>query len=222
MAKGKPEADCVRELIETAFERCAAQAAAPRFGGFGTSTPSGASTVDPSATATSTAPNNDPTRGNVPAGGAPIQPANDGVMAAQSTVVVGEVLDTHNPHLPGRVLVRWLDPQGEMVDRWLQRERHLSLRKGDNVLLTLPAGRAQWVVTGALGREPSAPLPDADNERELHLNPRPGAGTGIWYPGGAGHPARRRLGSFRLQRPLGRWWRGIRRLQRCSRRSRAD
>lgn len=86
-------------------------------------------------------------------------------------VVVGEVLDTHHPHLLGRVLVRWLDGQGGLLDRWLQRERHLSLRKGDRVLLTLPAGWPEWVVTGALGREASAPVEDGDNTRELRLAP---------------------------------------------------
>ena len=70
--------------------------------------------------------------------------------SSRADVVVGQVLDTHHPHLPGRVLVRWLAEQGE-VDRWVHAERHLRLRKGDRVLLTLPRGFAQWVVTGALG-----------------------------------------------------------------------
>ncbi len=88
-----------------------------------------------------------------------------------STVVVGEVLDTHHPHLPGRVLVRWLDHQGVLADRWLQRERHLSIRKGDRVLLTLPAGWREWVVTGALGRESSEPIEDVENASNLRLGP---------------------------------------------------
>lgn len=88
-----------------------------------------------------------------------------------SGVVVGEVLDTHHPHLPGRVLVRWLDHQGALIDRWLQRERHLSLRKGDRVLLTLPAGWREWVVTGALGREAGAPTEDSENARDVRLAP---------------------------------------------------
>lgn len=86
-------------------------------------------------------------------------------------VVVGEVLDTHHPHLLGRVLVRWLDHQGALIDRWLQRERHLSLRKGDRVLLTLPAGWREWVVTGALGREAGAPTEDSENARDVRLAP---------------------------------------------------
>jgi len=88
-----------------------------------------------------------------------------------STVVVGEVIDTHHPHLPGRVLVRWLDHQGVLVDRWLQRERHLSLRKADRVLLTLPAGWREWVVTGALGRESSEPTEDLENASNVRLGP---------------------------------------------------
>jgi hypothetical protein len=87
-----------------------------------------------------------------------------------STVVVGEVLDTHHPHLPGRVLVRWLDNHGVSVERWLQRERHLSLRRSDAVLVTLPAGWTEWVVTGALGRE-SRPAVEDDHESTLRLEP---------------------------------------------------
>jgi len=90
---------------------------------------------------------------------------------ASSATAVGEVLDTHHPHLPGRVLVRWLDLDGSAVDRWLQRERHLSLLKGDRVLVTLPVGWPQWVVTGALGREAREPEADSDNVREMRLGP---------------------------------------------------
>ncbi|MFC1643045.1 hypothetical protein ACFL5O_10250, partial [Myxococcota bacterium] len=106
-------------------------------------------------------------RTTVAAGGAVV----DKMVPHHSTVVVGEVLDTQHPHLPGRVLVRWLDRQGQVVDRWLQRERHLSLRKADRVLVTLPAGWNEWVVTGALGREASSPLPDLENVSQLRLQP---------------------------------------------------
>jgi hypothetical protein len=85
--------------------------------------------------------------------------------------VVGEVLDTHHPHLPGRVFVRWMNSAREKVEKWVQAERHLSLRKGDRVLLTLPLGWKQWVVTGALGREGCAPVPDDDNISLLTLQP---------------------------------------------------
>lgn len=99
-------------------------------------------------------------------------PATASRDAPQSAgVAVGEVLDTHHPHLPGRVLVRWLEFDRKEVERWVQRERHLSLLKGDRVLLTLPVGWNQWIVTGALGRE-SRPLePDPQNARELRLGP---------------------------------------------------
>jgi hypothetical protein len=104
------------------------------------------------------------------------RPAASGVRradapAAPGAVTVGEVVDTHHPHLPGRVLVRWLDADGTALERWVQRERHLSLRNGDRVLLTLPTGWMEWVVTGALGREPSAPVPDDENRSMLNLQP---------------------------------------------------
>lgn len=91
--------------------------------------------------------------------------------AGRCAVAVGEVLDTHHPHLPGRVLVRWLELGAKPVERWLQRERHLSLLKGDRVLVTLPAGWKQWIVTGALGRESREREQDVENARELQLGP---------------------------------------------------
>jgi hypothetical protein len=94
-----------------------------------------------------------------------------GATPAPASVVVGEVLDTHHPHLPGRVLVRWLESAGVEVEQWLQRERHLSLRKGDRVLVTLPAGHPQWIVTGALGRESQSPEPEQDGVQTLRLEP---------------------------------------------------
>lgn len=91
--------------------------------------------------------------------------------APQGGTAIGEVLDTHHPHLPGRVLVSWLDLDGNAAKRWLQRERHLSLLKGDRVLVTLPLGWPQWLVTGALGRAAREPEPDSDNVRVMRLGP---------------------------------------------------
>ena len=102
----------------------------------------------------------------------------------RGAVAVGEVLDTHHPHLPGRVLVRWLELDGTEVERWLQRERHLSLLKGDRVLVTLPVGWSQWIVTGALGREAREGDPDRDNMRELRLGP----GESLRVVAHEGHP----------------------------------
>jgi hypothetical protein len=97
--------------------------------------------------------------------------AKEAPVDAASGTAVGEVLDTHHPHLPGRVQVRWLGLDGKEVESWLQRERHLSLLKGDRVLVTLPVGWNEWIVTGALGREAREPEPDADNTSELRLEP---------------------------------------------------
>ncbi|MFZ5892480.1 MAG: hypothetical protein ACOY0T_15580 [Myxococcota bacterium] len=91
--------------------------------------------------------------------------------AASTCVVVGEIVDTHNPHLPGRVLTRWLDAAGVPIERWLQRERYLSLRPGDRVLVTLPAGWNEWIVTGVLGREVSPVEADEANLQTLQLGP---------------------------------------------------
>jgi hypothetical protein len=95
--------------------------------------------------------------------------AGEGVEA--SGCIVGEVLDTHHPHLPGRVFVRFVNGKLEAIERWVQAERHLRLRKGDRVILTMPTGWKQWVVTGALGRDLAAqPVEEADTP-ELRLEP---------------------------------------------------
>jgi hypothetical protein len=72
--------------------------------------------------------------------------------ARGSLVVAGEVVDTHHPHLPGRVLVRWCVDAEREETAWLHHERHLSLLRGDRVLVTAPLGWPEWVITGALSR----------------------------------------------------------------------
>lgn len=86
--------------------------------------------------------------------------------AAGSPVVVGEIVDTHHPHLPSRVLVRWWPSAAKEESAWLHHERHLALRKGDRVLVTLPFGWSEWVVTGALTRAARA-----SEEGELPAEP---------------------------------------------------
>jgi hypothetical protein len=77
------------------------------------------------------------------------------LVAGGSPVVVGEVLETEDSQLPERVLVRWFASLDEEEVAWLQYERHLrDLRPGDRVLVTLPFGWAEWLVTGVLGHAP--------------------------------------------------------------------
>ena len=87
--------------------------------------------------------------------------------AGNSPLVVGEILDTHHPHLPGRVLVRWWATPEKDESAWLHHERHLRLRRGDRVLVTLPVGWSEWVVTGALTQTPAteAPTPPAEGAK---------------------------------------------------------
>jgi hypothetical protein len=90
-------------------------------------------------------------------------------MEAAATLVVGDVVDTHHPSLPGRVLVRWLDERVTEREEWLEPERHLSLVNGDRVLVTRPTGWRQWIVTGALGRGSGSP--SAATTQVLRLGP---------------------------------------------------
>ena len=93
------------------------------------------------------------------------------VAAPPAPMVVGQVLDTHHPFMPGQVLVAWVDADGQRSESWLERDRHLSLSIGDRVLLSWVSPLEAWVVTGALGRKPGSPAPDPDNERQLRLQP---------------------------------------------------
>jgi hypothetical protein len=110
------------------------------------------------------------------------QAAGEGEEARGCTV--GEVLDTHHPHLPGRVFVRWLDDARRAQEHWLQAERHLRLRKGDRVILTMPSGWRQWVVTGALGRNVEPAQDEEPTLPELRLEP----GQGLRILGHDGAP----------------------------------
>jgi hypothetical protein len=87
------------------------------------------------------------------------------------SVLVGEVVETRHPERPGRVLVQWRDRERQTMTEWLLPERHLALRIGDRVLLALPEGWNEWIVTGALGGEPTPPQAPADHQREVTLEP---------------------------------------------------
>jgi len=84
-----------------------------------------------------------------------------------NTLLVGEVLDTHHPHRPGRALVRWEDAEQTVHEHWLSRALHVPLRIGTRVLLSRPANWPEWVVTGALADVPPScsPEPDVEDDR---------------------------------------------------------
>ncbi len=142
----------LREPIEAALEPCLSHSAAP---------------LEPRSQGAAAA--------DAPAGvGAAAEvdsPASSDPDGYKASVLVGEVVDTHHPHLPGRVLVRWLDDAARIVERWLPRERHLSLRKADRVLITLPSGWSEWIVTGALARERGPLAAEAEAAQSLRLSP---------------------------------------------------
>ena len=96
---------------------------------------------------------------------------------AGCAVAVGEIIDTHHPHLPSRVLVRWWPSAEKEESAWLHHERHLTLRKGDRVLVTLPLGWSEWVVTGALSR--AAAQPNEGGAQTLQPAPDRDAGAAV-------------------------------------------
>lgn len=64
--------------------------------------------------------------------------------------LVGECLDTHNPHLPHRVLVRARGADGVPVSAWLPVVDELRLRPGSKVLLSKPDNWPEPVVIAVL------------------------------------------------------------------------
>src|SRR5262245_7936501 len=126
MNNERPDGQSLRDLLEAALSRSL-----------------GAPSRSPAPSTTAT----------MPADASPVAASRvAGSPIAGSPVVVGEIVDTHHPHLPGRVLVRWWPSADAERAEWLHHERHLTLARGDRVLVTLPLGWMEWLVTGALGR----------------------------------------------------------------------
>ncbi|AZD22385.1 hypothetical protein [Pseudomonas chlororaphis] len=68
--------------------------------------------------------------------------------------LLGEVIDTHHPELPGYVFVRW-SAGSEQVARWLECVRTVVPQRGDRVLLEQPANWPEALVVATL--EPPYP-----------------------------------------------------------------
>ena len=79
--------------------------------------------------------------------------------AQASALLVGEVLDTHHPHRPGRIFVRWALAGGEWREAWLFPTAQVRPRAGDRVLLQRPTNDVECIVTAVLTREPEPPQP---------------------------------------------------------------
>ena len=88
--------------------------------------------------------------------------------------LVGEVLDTHHPHLPRRVFVRVRDAEGVPITAWLPTLAELRIRVGARVLVSKPDNWPEPVVLGVLTgleSDPSPTLPESRDEPELRLEP---------------------------------------------------
>ncbi|AKJ30914.1 hypothetical protein [Caldimonas brevitalea] len=80
----------------------------------------------------------------------PTEPARPAASAGGGTSLVGEVMDTHHPDLPGRVFVQWLSETGQSCEQWLACVRGAAANRGDRVLLEQPANWPEKLVTGVL------------------------------------------------------------------------
>lgn len=75
---------------------------------------------------------------------------------SSSDSVVGEVVDTHHPHRPGRVCVRWRDVAGAVQEHWLVYDASLRPEPGRHVVLSRPSNWPEWIVTSMLSVSPSS------------------------------------------------------------------
>jgi hypothetical protein len=69
---------------------------------------------------------------------------------ASPSCVLGECVDDRHPSLLGRVRVRWREPEGALVERWLATLQGLPVRTGDRVLMLRPANADEAIVTGVV------------------------------------------------------------------------
>lgn len=155
-----PEMASFRELLELACKHAVAQAVVTEP----------ATTEETSAAAEQLSPSAANTLLNI-AAGLPNTPSAPLAPPGLPSVIVGEVVETRHPERPGRVLVQWRDRERQTMTEWLLPERHLALRIGDRVLLALPEGWNEWIVTGALGGEPTAPTAPPEHARQVTLEP---------------------------------------------------
>ncbi len=105
--------------------------------------------------------------------------------------LVGECVDTHNPHLPARILVQARGEGGKLAAAWLPILADLRVRPGQRVLLSKPHNWPEPVVVGVLaGLEPpgedagKAAQPTVPSEPSLRLEP----GQGLVVQGPSGQP----------------------------------
>ncbi len=107
-----------------------------------------------------------------------------------SGTLVGECLDTHNPHLPRRVLVRARDVDGKPVSAWLAVLDQLRIQPGDKLLLSKPDNWPEPVVLGVLAglERPDAPdvadRPEASSGGDPQLRLESGQSVVITNPEG--------------------------------------
>jgi hypothetical protein len=110
-------------------------------------------------------------------------------LAFGAGTLIGECLDTHNPHLPGRVLVRARTDDGTLAHAWLPMLAQLRVRAGTRVLLSKPNNWPEPVVIGALtglepASEPASELTASESGGDPQLRLEPGQTLVITGPTG--------------------------------------
>lgn len=105
--------------------------------------------------------------------------------------LIGECIDTHNPHLPGRLLVQARGEDGKLAAAWLPMLAELRVGAGQRVLLSKPYNWPEPIVVGVIaGLE--APTDDGEQQAsepaaaaaEPSLRLEPGQALVVHAPGG--------------------------------------
>lgn len=86
-----------------------------------------------------------------------------------SDSIVGEVVDTHHPHRPGRVCVRWRDVDALVQEHWLAYAAHVRPEIGRYVVLARPSNWGEWIVTAMLSLTSRANHAESTPDSSPHL-----------------------------------------------------
>ncbi len=80
-------------------------------------------------------------------------------------ILLGEIVDTHHPDIPGRLFIRWNDEHGKTQQRWLMYSIANGIQIGKKVLLAKPDNWGEWLVVSILAAAHA--LPDNVEEKEV-------------------------------------------------------
>lgn len=88
---------------------------------------------------------------------------------SSSDSIVGDVVDTHHPHLSGRILVRWRDSESVVQEHWLAYNASMHPEIGRKVVLSRPSNWSEWIAIAVLSVGPGEAALDPDRRVRSEL-----------------------------------------------------